>query len=344
MDVDISGDLIADILNLIKGLFLDDVIKEARKAGQDAARDALQDALDNILETFPLTQRIPETRMGIDYSLTSNPKVRSDHLELHIDGTLFNVDTGESHPAFKPAPMPCYSSAHRYVQFYLSDYVFNTGLEALHTSHFFEYTITSAILPDDFPIELDTNTFGELLPGLKEKYPESRPMQFAVATSEVPHLQLTHTAGTGSLSGTCHLLVLQEDGKTLDDVVTIHAKNLTFTIEARVDPPALYGNITYVHLEDLDYYNSTIGEVPVDDLLSFFNVLIDMALPEINEMILSEGLILPTIEGISFGNAELGFDPDYLEVGVTPIYNWVHLRQVMKRPRPGKAAKKLVIT
>ena len=86
------------------------------------------------------------------------------------------------------------------------------------------------------------------------------------------------------------------------------------------------------------------GEVPVDDLLSFFNVLIDMALPEINEMILSEGLVLPTIEGISFGNAELGFDPDYLEVGVTPIYNWVHLRQVMKRPRPGKAAKKLVIT
>ena len=95
-----------------------------------------------------------------------------------------------------------------------------------------------------------------------------------------------------------------------------------------------------MHLEDLDYANSTIGDIPVDDLLSFFNVLIDISLPEINDMILSEGLVLPTIEGISFGNAELGFDPDYLEVGVTPIYNWVHLREVMKRPRPGKPAKK----
>lgn len=56
----------------------------------------------------------------------------------------------------------------------------------MHSTGFLAYTISASDLPDGFPLKLDTKTFGGIIPGLKEKYPNNRPMKLAVETTEAP--------------------------------------------------------------------------------------------------------------------------------------------------------------
>lgn len=48
------------------------------------------------------------------------------------------------------------------------------------------------------------------------------------------------------------MLVVREDS-SIDDVVQLTTNNLTFSIEAHVEPPELKGKLTFLQIEELSY-------------------------------------------------------------------------------------------
>ena len=91
----ISGDFGATILDLLKDFFKDDLVSAVCEATEDYAADLFAEAVNNVLDTFPLTQTIPETHIAVDYSITGTIDVSPwSYIGVQLVGQLFDIEYG----------------------------------------------------------------------------------------------------------------------------------------------------------------------------------------------------------------------------------------------------------
>ena len=327
VDIKLTGDIIAQFGNLIIQLFKGEIIGLALGEGEKAAKSALNDIMTKELRSFPLMVDIPETPLAIDYSLGSAPVVLSDHLELHLDGTILNKDHKDQRPPFEPEALPGYIAGGKSVQFFFSPYTFNSVLYALFIGDFFNKYIPSSLVPDSSPFQLDTTTFGIIIPEFVELYGLDKKIDMQCNVHEMPGVSLTKTNMSGHMTGACSFIVNIDDD-TQEVAMVLDADAVNFTILGYFDDMKLYGEFVSVIVEGVELKESKIGDADIEELTELLNNLFEFAIPAFNGY-LEDGIELPSVEGITFGDSEILYDPTYLEIGNTPQYNMAHIRDFL---------------
>ena len=122
-------------------------------------------------------------------------------------------------------------------------------------------------------------------------------------------------------------------------MLVIEADNIAFTVTPYIEGQDLKATLTEANIDDMKYYNSSVGEVPVDELLSFFNILIKFSISTINDMILQKGITLPSVSGVQFNNPQITLKSNYLVVSVDPVYDQQALTAAMRGEYKQKAVE-----
>ena len=73
----------------------------------------------------------------------------------------------------------------------VTSWAFNRALEVFYDAGFFQYTVLPSALPANSPVQLNTKAFETFAPGLKTKYPDSKPMEVFVNVTKSPTISLS---------------------------------------------------------------------------------------------------------------------------------------------------------
>jgi hypothetical protein len=111
----VSGSIVAKFAGVIVKLFKSKIVHAGLRAGEKAAKSAANDIVNKILRSFPLDTTIKNTPFFVDYSLGAAPQVRSDHIELLVDGTILDRNHKDQRPPFTPADFPGFVSTYKHV-------------------------------------------------------------------------------------------------------------------------------------------------------------------------------------------------------------------------------------
>lgn len=315
--IKVGGKIASKFTKPIVDIFKSKIVKSAVSAGNKAAKSAANEQVNKMLRSFPLTADLPSTPLFIDYSLGAAPQVKSDHVELYINGSILNKASPQR-PPFTPSPFTAYNPSWRHMQFYFSPYVFNSALWSLYTAGFFNYLVKSESVPSGAPVKLDTTTFGEIIPLFKELYGEGKPIDLQCSAHKQPEIQMTTSDLSGMVGGQCTFQVRLDDG-TKDDALTIKTESVAFSISADVQPPRVFGHFNSIHMSNFETIFTKVGDVDLMLFSELINQIANVSIPVLNEFI-KDGFKLPTVEGIQLTESEIHNDPAFLEVGNSPVY------------------------
>ncbi|KAM4012917.1 LOW QUALITY PROTEIN: bactericidal permeability-increasing protein-like [Anomaloglossus baeobatrachus] len=168
MQVHFSGGL-----DWLINLFDDKIASSLRDYMQNMiysqVNDAVKNQLEPVLRSLPVTSKIDDVA-SIDYSLTGPPIVSADYLDVQLKGEFFE-QSKRTPPPFSPQPLSIPDDHNLMVYFAISDYLFNTAGFVHQSAGKLIFNVTDDRIPKDFPVRLNTSSFGNLIPQISKMYP-----------------------------------------------------------------------------------------------------------------------------------------------------------------------------
>jgi len=301
--------------------WLIDIVKKAFNGSiKSAVTSAIKDALNKLpstinsdLSTLDLTYDLPLPApfniAQVDFSIEAFDVVPNTIAQVELRASV--NDTAGGDVPIVPTPLPpvpgsdVYANKHITLRF--TDYLFDTAAYTIHHRGLDTYTITNDLLPSDFPLQLTTESFLVLAPGLKE-YPKlNMSLTFTgKSADELPKVTFDDNlvkASGGLLMG-FNVLDVNETTKSLN------VFNLSCSAEAAANATiATSGSQEVMHFSlesaqcgDLQTTGSIVGDVRSAEL----SPLIDLGLTIVRNVvnkIITKGIPLPSMEGVSIQDA-----------------------------------------
>lgn len=114
----------------IESLIKDYALPEGVKAAEKSLPGEIQSQVNPVLSAnYPKTEPIPNYDMSISTALTGKPVVKSDHIELPLDGVAFKTSTGYARTG-TPGTLPGISKdLSELLQLELSSFVLNSAFD-----------------------------------------------------------------------------------------------------------------------------------------------------------------------------------------------------------------------
>ncbi|XP_069808040.1 bactericidal permeability-increasing protein-like [Dendropsophus ebraccatus] len=276
--------------------------------------DSVKNQLEPVLRTLPVTAKIDDVA-DIDYSLTGPPFVTAENLDVPLKGEFFER-AHRSPPPFSPHPLSVPDDHSLMVYFAVSDYLFNTAGFVYQSAGKLVFNLTDDMIPKDFPVRLNTSSFGKMIPQLSKMYPDML-MKLQISSPSAPSL------------------AMEPGNVTISPVVDIQAYAILpnsslaplFLLNLSTNAVAKVGVnssriVGYLELSSIkiSLEESSVGPFPVDLLSYAVNFYLShILLPRVNE-IFRNGYPLPLLDHIQLSNVMLKIDEHYILLGADVKY------------------------
>jgi hypothetical protein len=323
LDIYIVGDLAVDILNWLLRL-LNGVIKGLiEHVLEKEFPNSISKAINGALDTLPLVINIAALPIEINYQLTESPKVTDTYIDVSSLALFLDKNNPDMNPPIPPPDdIPYFEPEGKDIQIMLSDYSINSALYSLYTSGL-NYTITSEIMPESSPLQLDTTGLDPLFTGLTAKYGPAKKIDILITTYANPLIQSLgsgegHPQGklTGKLPVSFSFVV-----RDVEEAIKLNIDSV-FNTTAYLESWVIKGTIEYLFIENLSVGHSNLDN-PIDEqgVFQTFSLLTQVAMQLLNEKVLGHGIPLPSVPDVILTDTLVTIEEGYLWVEANPIYN-----------------------
>eukprot|EP00055_Hartaetosiga_balthica_P004441 m.11608 g.11608 ORF g.11608 m.11608 type:complete len:503 (+) comp3865_c0_seq2:95-1603(+) len=307
------------LYNLFTSLIADVVKKELNKELCSEIETSLVAAGNKALASLPESITLDACSL-IDFEFLEAPQTTSSYLLTNHKGEFFQVTQPSKEAPFSPPNLPNPVNPTRMFYIALSDYLFKTAGWVYAQCGVLDFFVQPGDVPPGWPVSLNTNSIGKLLPNLEKLYP-NMPMDLWINASTTLPLDvvITNNSATANIAFVMSAYVVTPtDNKT--EVFSL-GLNVSATAEAWVSSDHfLHMNLTFLNVE-IDVLNTNIGKIDVSVLDSVIQLFCkSILLPGLNKAI-GKGIPLPTIDGVSFVNSQVLFNPGYLVIDTDISYN-----------------------
>jgi len=288
-------------------------IKDAITNGiRTAINNAINTNLNEVLKKLPTKYNIQNILLA-DYSLVDNPRF-GDYMVLDIKGEFFDIKNPQEAP-FAPGQIPDVQSTNVMVQFTIDQYVADTACFSLWKSGLIHLVVNDSMIPPDFPVRFNTDSFKYIIPALYNQYP-SKPLQAIFDPIQSPIVSFKS-------NGTVEIVAQFQ----ISFYVLLPAPTHVFTIGTNVTFDGkvfMNGSIIVVDLTfgavRIWLLESDVGPFDVSLLDSLAVLAISEVIPYVNSFFLNKGFPLPNIPGVQFINPYLGYGNQYIFVNTDVRY------------------------
>jgi hypothetical protein len=338
LNIEISG-VLGQIASLIINLVAPLLESSIDSSLQSAFQSGVQTALDNFLSNLDYHIDLPNVPLGANYQIMSCPIINEDYISIEVNGTLYNDLQAYANPAIPaPVPLPTIdSSSNNNIQFFISDYVFNSAFYGLYAADFLKITITNSLLPPSSPIQLDTTSLSILFPGMDTIYGQDKPVQLVCASdSNAPSVNVNSTGIYGEVSGDC-IVQVNATGSWVNALSG--SASVLFSGDVEIQNYTLFANITNIVVPSISITNSTIPNINVAQLTSLFNTILELSIPTMNQEWLDSGIPIPAIPDTNLNSISVTLFTGYFEMGATPTFNGKELASKFLHNKNERKAK-----
>ena len=277
--------------------FCSQVMKELNKQGNAA------------LESLPLVSKFEDFAV-INYTLTQDPEYTDSYMAVFMKGEFQAIDKTISIPFSPPTLPPVQVEGGRMLYIWLTDYIPNTAGYVLQQSGWLEYTITPKLIPPSAPISLNTSSFKQWVPSLFDHFPNMG-MQITLKSTKPPTIHVTSAGGQLAAFGSINFDVVLPNNTVVTAFTLGLSTDMDFHAQIRSDGfTGITANVSLASAS-ITLESSQIGKFNANllkDALQF--ALKIFVIPKINQYT-SKGIMIPTIDGISFMNPQLTFGEGY---------------------------------
>ena len=265
--------------------------------------------------------------MELDWSLPFSPKVTDKMLEFAIKGLFFKKDAGEVEPAvLPPKDMELYdASSPSKFQAFLSTYVLESASYAFLATNEIHLWTKSSDIPKSFPIQLNTSSLGQFLPGLVDKYGENKLIDIEYKLDKVGNFSIKQDDSTLSFDGSISVnfwVNTAPDQKDKALEMDVSQNHFNFTLQIPTTSLNVTVNIKEVSIGDIVVTYTSFGQVDLKVMANLINEGLSIGLPALNIYLQTLKIRIPTkLFGLfELSNLTLKYHDSYLEAGLTPKF------------------------
>ena len=262
--------------------------------------DELNNKGNKALESLPLLSKVENLPMLFNYTLTQDPSYTDSYMAVFLKGA-FQPQNEQIPIPFTPAPFPPVNTNGRMLYVWLSDYILNSAGYALQQAGILQHTITPKLIPT-----MITSIF-ESYQSLYQLFPNMG-VEIALKATKPPIVHLTPKGGEMSAFGSIDMnFILPYNTVVTAFTLDISAElDINSQIQSNGSITEFTANATLVSFKLIN--SSSIRKLLATPVLQF--VLEYSVIPVLNKHG-SKGLVIPTIDGMSFVNPELMFGENY---------------------------------
>ncbi|CAJ0946779.1 unnamed protein product [Ranitomeya imitator] len=111
-----------------------------------------------------------------------------NYRKLLTSGEFFE-QSQRTPPPFSPQPLSVPDDHNLMAYFAVSDYLFNTAVFVYQSAGKLIFNVTDDMIPKDFPVRLNTSSFGKMIPQISKMYPDML-MKLKISSPSAPFLTM----------------------------------------------------------------------------------------------------------------------------------------------------------
>ena len=285
--IDLSGGILPDIADPFVALFKSLIVKKINSIISDKIPGTVKDKVNGI---FLQTNGYLPAYFGgmqVDITFPQLPVVSDSTLAMFFNGTLYNPSTGKYYtPAVTAGDIQVLTTSANSVQMALSHYASDSMLVAIYDTGIFAFTIDKDVIPG-LADKLTTTYLDGLLPGIADKFGKDQPVSIAMKANDAPRAVFKEADMglnmdldlTFSVNGQVAIVVTVTD---LNVHVDPLLQNQNFSCQIKT-----------ISINQCSATQSVIGDFDSEGFKDFFNISVRIAIPFINELLLSQVITLP---------------------------------------------------
>ncbi|XP_072370595.1 phospholipid transfer protein isoform X1 [Scyliorhinus torazame] len=291
--------------------------------------------LNSLLETVPVRTPVDQY-VGIDYSLLSDPDVKSDWMDMEFKG-MFYALTNENDTLLNNAIIPLVKGKERMVYFSVSEYFFDSAMYSYYKAGVLKTEIPEKKMSVDLAYLLRTTFFGAIILLTPTSSAKEAPLLLDLEVTSAPRCTIKPSGITVSVSALMNVILLPPNAKPVILSSIIMESRLNAKVSLKGKKLAIKLDLKrfrmYSSKSTLESLALIPLQTPVKTLLQF------TVMPIINERTL-KGVQIPLPEGIDFINETMKNHMGFLSVGAD-LHFYKGLREViymnMQPLSPGNA-------
>jgi hypothetical protein len=303
------------LLNIVISLFKGKVKQMIENEIKKIVVQTIHGKLNDELATSPSTVNIGggQSRLGLDYSLQANPIFAPSYVSIPMRGEFFNpFDRKPSSIQPSPSPdlLPAYGN--KMLQAIITEYMPLTILEQWHSRNVLKFLLEDHHIPTWSPVRLDVASFAAMLPNLVDKFPQHR-LKVLLATAEPPSIRFEES-GLIVVFGVNMQWLAFKPGEGADKTAFVTKCTVTTKAIATIERMRVVPKLLFLSQKN-QLISSEIGNFNPGVLDDTMNTLYNERgfIPVVN-LLLSEGIPLPTLRYVALTNPQVVWGAKYLAV------------------------------
>jgi len=292
--------------------FRNTIRNEINKEVINSIRDIINNRVNQQLKQIPLQFTLGggESRMGVDYSLVSNPLFTPSHITIPVKGEIFNP-YGRGQSSFRASPTPDLIDPNKMITAIVSDFIPLTLVEQFHIRKQIKLILTDQLLPEWAPIRLKTNAFWLILPELTKRFP-NHTIEVDIHSSHIPNINYLSDGLLIELKLNMIWLGYEENSRVPKQLFTTNIM-VECKSTARIENLKIIPTLIFLKQNNV-LLTTQIGQFDVKVIDNFMNVLYERGLIPIVNFIIQEGLPIPSLPQIALVNPGIVWGNRFLAV------------------------------
>jgi len=298
------------LYNIIISIFKGRIKKMIEDGIRKVIADVINAKLNSALATIPIVVGLGggASKMGLDYSLVGNPVFTPTHITIPQKGEFYNWN-GRGPSEHQASPTPDLINPGKMIQVIVTDYMPLTVTEQFHKRGFIKIVLEDKHIPSWSPIRLKTSSFSLILPSLNEKFP-NHDLQVHVQSTVNPVINYLPDGLLVQIR--VDLKWFAVEGTTLKHAFTTNCLVSCKSI-ASIKGMNLVAQLIFLN-QDNTLTATEIGQFNVKVIDNLMNLLYEKGLVPIVNVLISDGVPLPSINHLELVNPQLVWGARYLAV------------------------------
>lgn len=285
--------------------------------------------INSLLDTIPVRSEV-DSYIGIDYSLLKDPVITDHSLDMDFRGMFYELQN-ETDTLPNSAVTPVVMEYDKMVYLALSEYFFDSGLDAYFKVEMFKTEISNGRMSKDLEMLLRTTYFGTLMmlnPALMEA-----PLSLELEVTSSPRCTIKTTGASVAVNALVNVLVLPPG----QPPVQLSSMTMETKFNAKV---AMKGKRLTVHM-DLRRFKifsnkSALESLALIPLQGPLKTMLQISVVPLINNYTKRGVQIPLADGMDFIEEVVTYHNGYIVVGAN-LHFTKGLREVIQTKMSGES-------
>jgi putative Mn2+ efflux pump MntP len=281
-------------------------------------KTALQNTLDTAVASVPGFIVLPNSTIGVDYQITTKPKITSNYLTVYINGTFYDgASTFTVPPVPQPRDFPEFDTeSGHHVQTFVSEYVLNTALYQVFDKGMMKINVTNDMMPPEAGIQFGTEWLKKFIPNINNYFNTST--NVTMGLNVVSNPLVTISQRTMKVNAETQLAFYYFDKDNVTTIVQLQA-NLEVNANVSLANWTIKPYIVNATFGKFTVLKSNVGNVTGDIFQQGFNILFLFAIGGFNDQF--KPIDLPKVPGVSLETSTVTFEEGHVRIQASPAYS-----------------------